>query len=266
MKKLFLSLLGALALASGASAAVVTTVDCSSPIVTGSQAPDVWYTDRYAPAGFACDGGVLKQTISSVDSASNRPASYSSSFYNTQGRKLDLASGISWVSADLYVDPTWSSERIAGFWATGVDGASAIASYPILEFAFGGFRGWDSAGIWGATTAIVDTDGDNWYTLYMALVGNTIEYWVNDTFLYAFDSYGTLSLDNMMLQGYNNFGPNDVGTRDILWDNLMAGNNVPEPASSALVALALAGAGFPGAMRRLRAKHKRKMLGMLHKA
>lgn len=93
------------------------------PVLTApTQAPNTWYTDRYAPAGFdsgvAFDGRqVLEVDISAADSANNRPGAYSSAFYNTQGRKLDLAEGTTSMSIELYIDNAWATEsrRMAGF-------------------------------------------------------------------------------------------------------------------------------------------------------
>ncbi|MEM9082859.1 MAG: hypothetical protein AAGB34_04620 [Planctomycetota bacterium] len=84
-----------------------------------SQAPSVWYTDRYAPASFDSaffDGDHrLKHSINANDSANARPSSFSSPFYDTQGRKYDIA-GTTSMSIDLYLDPAWrrSVEAHAG--------------------------------------------------------------------------------------------------------------------------------------------------------
>src|SRR5687767_6673901 len=74
-----------------------------------TQAAGTWYTDRYAPAGFASQvvfmgDERLQQTISAADSGNARPGAFSSSFYNTQGRKFDLAPATSSASIDLFVE------------------------------------------------------------------------------------------------------------------------------------------------------------------
>lgn len=71
-----------------AAPAMALTLTFDSPVVTGSsQAPGVWYTDRYAPAGFQTaffDGdNRLKHSISAADAASLRPSGFSSAFYDT---------------------------------------------------------------------------------------------------------------------------------------------------------------------------------------
>src|ERR1700712_509629 len=123
MRKLTLISLALLSL-SALSAAQNFTFD--SPVSTSSsQAAGSWYTDRYAPSGFTAPvsfGGDnrLQETISSADGANSRPGSFTSSFYNTQGRKYDLDAGVTSMSIDLYVDSSWAStgRRMAGFWGT----------------------------------------------------------------------------------------------------------------------------------------------------
>ena len=87
----------------------------SAPVSTAATAaPGVWYTDRYAPAVFESYnfGGkmVLRHGVRVADSAANRPPAYSSTFYNTQGRKLDtnLSGATQSFSIDLWVDSTWA--------------------------------------------------------------------------------------------------------------------------------------------------------------
>lgn len=137
-----------------AAPAMALTLTFDSPVVTGSsQAPGVWYTDRYAPAGFQTaffDGdNRLKHSISAADAASLRPSGFSSAFYDTQGRKLDLPAATAVLSIDLYVPAYWAStgRRMAGFWGTAFDAANAVSAYPIIEFASVGgvpqFRGWN---------------------------------------------------------------------------------------------------------------------------
>ena len=43
----------AMALAAVAAPAHAVLYTFDAPVVTGAQAPGVWYTDRYAPAGFS---------------------------------------------------------------------------------------------------------------------------------------------------------------------------------------------------------------------
>ncbi|MDZ7848255.1 MAG: hypothetical protein U5L96_16695 [Owenweeksia sp.] len=126
-------------------------------ITTGSsQASDVWYTDRYAPDSFYVDGSdsSLVHLIDAADGTNNRPGSFSSSFYDTQGRKYDLETGTTMLSIDLYVPSAWATtgRRMAGIWGTGIDAVSAISAYPIIEFVSDNgdprFRGYEGDGSW----------------------------------------------------------------------------------------------------------------------
>lgn len=118
---------------------VVETFDNTPPLSVG-QAAGYWYVDRYAPAGFSTatfDGGLrLKHSISSADSAANRPPAYSSGFYDTQGRKYDLNLAIgATLGIDLYIPSEWSSDvRRADLWATTLDANNDISGFPIIGF------------------------------------------------------------------------------------------------------------------------------------
>ena len=254
MKKslLMLSLAAAAALAApAANAALVQSFDFSGPITTGPvQASGVWYTDRYAPAGFSTSGGQLVQTISSNDSASQRPAAYSSSFYNTQGRKYDLDPGVTGVSVDLFVASSWatSGQRMAGLWGTAVDAANSLSSYPIIEFsAVGGahFQGWDDVNGW-VNYGISGTFAyDQMHTLAFVLDGSNWDYMLDGTMLGQVSALGSVAVGNVILQGYNNYNADvSQASYDIHWDNLVASNSVPEPASLALALPALIGVGL----------------------
>jgi hypothetical protein len=238
--------------------AVVYTFD--APVVTGpTQAPGVWYTDRYAPASFTNGTlgpeNVLVQMIDQADSQANRPGSFSSTFYNTQGRKLDAPALTALASIDLFVAGSYTSlaNRAAGFWATGVDGANAITSFPIIEYTTGPndllnnpndtivgnrFRAWDVVlGEWRSLAAVTTTDV--WYTLNIALdsANDLVTYSVGANTL-SVTANGTQRLDNVILQGHNNFpyanfaGPSYA----IAWDNLSL-TAVPEATSLAFGAL-----------------------------
>lgn len=199
---------------------------------SSTQAPGVWYTDRYAPYGFATevfDGqNRLKHSIDAADCESCRPASYSSSFYNTQGRKYDIPTGINSAEIDLYVPAAWATtgRRMAGLWATAFDASDAVSAYPIVEFTSDGgkprFRGWESGtGTWVDLGLPAGFVYDTWVNLRIELlpsgefrfvVGN-IRYETNTS---APDA--TVRLANMILQGYNTASPGV--TYDIYWDNL----------------------------------------------
>lgn len=222
--------------------AMALTLTFDSPVVTGpSQAPGVWYTDRYAPAGFQTavfDGdNRLKHSISAADAASLRPGSFSSAFYDTQGRKLDLPAATSLMSIDLYVPTDWANtgRRMAGFWGTAVDTSNAISAYPIIEFASGLFRGWDVVnGGWINLGLPTGFAYNTWQTLTIALNGDgSFSYLVGDLSATTLTT-SSVAIDNTILQGHNT---TDGVTYDIYWDNLRAGDGaVPIPLPSAAMA------------------------------
>jgi len=238
---------------SGPAAAAVETFD--DPVATGSsQAPGTWYTDRYAPAGFtggvAFDGReVLQVDISSADGAVDRPGAFSSAFYNTQGRKLDLAPNTTSMSIELYVDDAWagSGRRMAGFWGTGFDGAD-VAAYPILEYVEatsgpGNFRAYEvTTGNWLDLGLPGGFAYDSWYTLDITLAGGMFTYTVGDQSV-STNANGATSIGNVILQGHNTSDGVDYSVR---WDNF---NAVPEPGTWALMIL---GFGLTGAAMRRR--------------
>lgn len=123
------------------SATLDITEGFDSPVLTSAtQAPGVWYTDRYAPATFESaffDGdNRLQIGVSSADSAANRPPSFASTFYNTQGRKydVDIPVGHKW-SAKIYLDSGYNTQvRSTSLWATTLDSQGGVSGFPILGF------------------------------------------------------------------------------------------------------------------------------------
>lgn len=250
-----LSMLGAVC-TNLAQAAPIQTFD--TPVTIGAtQAPGVWYTDRYAPAGFVSPvnaiggrNGVLQHSISAADSANNRPGGFSASFYNTQGRKYDLPSGTTSMSIDLFIPGDWatSGRRMAGFWGTAFDATNAVSEFPILSFNSDGgnprFQYWNGAAYvdFGLPTGFAY---DQWYTLGIDLIGTDFVYTVGDLTA-SFSASGSTYIGNTILQGHNT----TTGvTYDIYWDNLQtpsaAGAEVPEPASLALWGM-IGAAGLAG--------------------
>jgi len=238
MNKTLATCMLAVCLSAFASAQSFTFDD---PITLGStQAPDTWYTDRYAPAGFASqsffDGGNrLKHSIAEADGGSSRPGSFSSAFYNTQGRKYDLNPGTTSMSIDLYVDDAWetSGRRMAGLWGTAFDATNAVSMFPIVEFASDGtsgfFQVWD-----GAAFQSIGLPGgfayDSWVTLSMELTGSDVILKAGDVSLTT-DANGSTYFGNVILQGHNTTAGVDY---DIYWDDFEA---VPEPATMTILGL-----------------------------
>lgn len=245
-----------------ASAGVMTF---DNPVSTGSaQAPGVWYTDRYAPAGFTspinfAGDNRLRHTISAADGANSRPASFSSAFYNTQGRKFDIP-GTQNLSVDLHVSSAWetSGRRMAGLWGTALDASDQISSYPIIEFASDGVNGrfqvWDSSiGDFVDVGLPTGFSYDEFVTLNILLDTNS------DTFTIStgdagttIDALGSVQIANVILQGHNTTDGVDY---DIYWDNLTYLDTaaVPEPASIVMFSICmLAFIGYAIRQRRTR--------------
>lgn len=230
--------------------------------LSATQSPNTWYTDRYAPADFASQqvfkgDNRLRQTIDESDGSLARPGDFSSTFYNTQGRKFDLPGGTTYMAIDLYVDEQWteddSDRRYAGFWGTAVNSSGAVSYYPILEFAFidtggdreGIFRYWDAT-IGFVNLGIPDNFAyDQFQTLEISLENGFFNYRVGNltASVSAVDPQAgaAVALDNVILQGHNTL---DGVSYDIYWDNLRTNepsNGVPEPGTLALASLALLG-------------------------
>jgi hypothetical protein len=127
--------------AGGCDAVLTFTNTIDAPVpVSATQGPGVWYPDRYAPAAFEqafFDGdNRLLHSISSADSEANRPPSFSSAFYNTQGRKYDVNIPIGQkYSIDLYIPSDWGTEvRRADIWSTTRDSVGDVSGFPILGY------------------------------------------------------------------------------------------------------------------------------------
>ncbi len=208
----------------------------ANPTLGASQAPGVWYTDRYAPFGFASvffDGdNRLRHSIDASDCSPCR-GGQSSSFYDTQGRKYDLPADTTRMSIDLYIPADWATteRRMAGFWGTAVDSGDVISGFPIIEFTsttddsgVPRFRGWTSEGSGGWIDMGLPTGFvyDAWYTLEIELVGASWVFRVGDLELLT-PGLGSVRIDNLILQGHNN----TAGvTYDIHWDNYLAAGSV----------------------------------------
>ena len=199
------------------------------PTVDPGPSTTSWFTDRYAPSGFTNAGtlfgraNVLAIVISSADSLANRPAPYQSTFYNTQGRKVDVnaAPTASWI-ASVYIPASWATtnpgdsmlSRRTDFWATLKDGSNAPTYYPIIGFTnadattgFGGtprFRIFDGTGVWNDLATPVAFDA--WNDIGITFTGTTLEYLINGALVFT-DSHADIALGtqvgDVMLQAYN---------------------------------------------------------------
>jgi hypothetical protein len=199
------------------------------PTTGAGPSTTAWYPDRYAPAGFANVGSlfgrnnVLAITIDDADNAASRPPAFSSTFYNTQGRKVDVdtAPPVTWIGS-LYIPSAWATTnpadptltRQSDMWATLSDATDSPVAYPIIGFTNrdpvtlnGGtprYRVWDSVAGWTDLPQAVTYDA--WTNFAITFTGTTIEYRINGTLVYT-DSdpgiaAGTVASD-IMLQAYN---------------------------------------------------------------
>eukprot|EP00913_Durusdinium_trenchii_P006227 g5839.t1 len=242
--------------AGGCDAELVFTDPIDTPVsISATQAPGVWYIDRYAPAAFEQQNYLgdnrLLHSISAADSMANRPASFSSAFYNTQGRKYDvnIPTGQKW-SIDLYIPSDWAtSVRRADLWATTRDSQDAIAGYPILGYTSDDPNDLGNPGAAsptprfrvytqdtdqelgnGATADWVDLglpvgfSYDRWWTLETELTDTTYVHRLYDdtgTEVLAYVdtiTYGAVRTSDLIVQAYN-FGE----SYDVYWDNVSTG-------------------------------------------
>ncbi|WP_233155154.1 VPLPA-CTERM sorting domain-containing protein [Sedimentitalea arenosa] len=239
-----------------AGAAVITSQDFSTnPVLSDTQAPGAWYTDRYAPESFSSETFMgderLAVTISEADNAAGRPSGQSNVFYNTQGRKFDITGATS-LSIDFFIDSAFENAqgRIGGVWGAAVDGTNTITSYPIIEFFDNQFQVYTSdTASWMAVGTQTGFAYDSFANLEIAIdsANDLFSFSVDGEQLYSGAASGSLFFDTVILQNINT----DAGVdRTIYFDNLVATSEmapVPLPASLPLL---LAGVGGLYALRR----------------
>jgi hypothetical protein len=262
-------------LAAGLVAAIFAPAAAKADFIDTFSNPTLnpsWVSDRYpAPQGTNAAAQtiativtdptnaanmVLQLSMTTANDAANRPAAFSSTFYNTQGI---TAQGINvtapWtLSADLYVNSdmlstTGQMER-TDLWGRDSNPDENSAYYPIIGMTNASptdpfnqsaadrtarWRVWDSntANGWVDLTDATPTLG--WHDLSILFNGTSFIYSVDGSQVYtetpaSAADVGTLA--NVYLEGYN-FGS---GNYNVLWDNVNAASQVPEPASGALMA------------------------------
>ena len=213
----------------------VITFDDPVPVAE-SQAPDVWFVDRYRPAAFESsmleDRNVLRIQILNSDGAQNRPpGGYSGGFYNTQGRKFDLPPETDKLSGELFYSASWEGEntrRRSDLWATAVDDGDVITAYPIIGIANNDgspvIRYWDTD-TW-VNTSITPVP-DTWYRFDILLEGEEFIFLVNGTEVGRSDANGTARMRDIIIQAYNYNDTNlsseysdNAEDYEVFWDNI----------------------------------------------
>lgn len=215
-----------------------------------------WITNRYEPAGFdsVLFGGDrrLQLTFDASGGAANRPPTFSSSFYNTQGRERDGNITGAWtLSAQVYVasafntttGPLASSDLWGHSGTTPGGGAYMILGFtnasptdPLnpnaTDRAFQ-FRAFDiGTGNWINLGVPGGFGFDAWHTLSGTATGTTFEFRIDGALVLTQPTAAGADLLSAMVQGYN-FGQAD--SYSVLWDNVSA-SAIPEPSTYAFIA------------------------------
>jgi hypothetical protein len=227
-----------------------------------SPSASAWFPDRYPPAHFENAGAlhgrddVLRLGLAAADGQSARLPVYNSTFYNTQGRKLQIGGGgapASWIGS-LYLPASWSAPspsdgsltRRSDLWATlwPASGGDTCAGagcdvFPIVGFSNaavpdrdnnpGGtprFRVFDGAnGGWINLATPVTFDA--WADICVTFTGSAVEYRINGALVYTASDlaqvdtgYGPVTqLGDVSVQAYN-YGY----TYEANWSRLAAGS------------------------------------------
>jgi hypothetical protein len=249
LPSILLSTLAVIALPCVAAAQFVDTFDTLNP---------AWVTNRYEPAGFApafFDGdNRLQLTIDQTGSTANRDFTFSSQFYNTQGRERDGGITGQWtLSAEVYVSSAFNTTtgplvRTALWGHSGTTPAGG--AYLILGFtnasptdAFNPaaadrafrFRAFDPN--FGNYVDLGVPDGfvfDAWHVLAGTATSDAFEYRIDGVLVLSEPIVGGAGLLSAMIQGYN-FG--EAAGYSVYWDNVSASASaIPEPSTYAVTA------------------------------
>jgi hypothetical protein len=194
------------------------TPDFQSIVTAPSQAPGVWYVDRYTPAVFQGIGpyqgmtDVLQIGVSAADQQSNRPLAESDAWYNTQGRKYDVGGGAgSYVDMLLYIPAEWQNPANGFFrsdmWATMTDSRNSASAFPVIGFTNYGaagarYRVFDNSLGW--VNLAVPVQYGAWTDFRLTFTGLAFAYAINGADVYSDPNVGTTNgFGNVMVQIYN---------------------------------------------------------------
>lgn len=257
-----LALVGLLGMSADAQASTIITNQTfeTDPPLSATQEAGKWYTDRFAPAGFESEVFMgderLAHTISEDDGATGRPSSFSSGFYNTQGRKFDTP-GATRLSIDMFIAPEFEDVvRIGGLWGTGINAGGDISSFPIIEFFDNQFQVFDSIDDADSTgfRAVGTQAGfafGQFATLAIELdtTADIFSFFVDNELLHTEEAGGTVSIANAILQNVNT---TDGVNRTIYFDNFTATGPapIPLPAAGWLLLTAFGGLGIAARRRK----------------
>lgn len=225
--------------------------------------PTGWSTDRFEPGSFSNVGAyqgrdnVLAIGIGSAQGSANRPGGQQNDFYNTQGRQHAVSGGGgSILAADLFIESAWR-DGASGNVRSDIWGVSdnAPLNYPIIGFTNHGtagarYRVWDADTANGWVDLLTPVSFDAWTSFAIEFTGSAYVFSINGATVYTDNTIGTSTgFSAVIMQAYNfNDSQFDNGTAtgfvgvDYVahWDNARL-ENVPEPASLALAAVALLG-------------------------
>ncbi len=216
-----------------------------------------WVTNRFSPAGFDAvvfDGdNRLRLTLDQTGSPANRSASFSSEFYNTQGRERPGGiTGLWTLSTQLYFSSAFNTTTglitSSDFWAhTGTTpGGGDYATFGFTNESPTDYLNPAAADrafsllVYTANTGYVHLAApvgfqfDAWHVLSTTSTGAAFEFRIDGVLLLTAPTAAGNDLLSAMVQGYNYGGTGNYSTA-FYWDNLVA-TAIPEPGTSALLA------------------------------